>query len=221
MLVVLLLSLMLPCLYTVWTYWPVVIVYGGATTRNTDYKDIVQRLQQKWPLATIVVLCPMETIGKAWWAEPQPSCYDIQYYAQWYDDREAYMHAHAWATAVNDSSLRTVLAIGLSYVVAWRRLFVVGFSNGCVPAQDLVFHAKADGVWMASGLPADHQSWTMLANVSRKVATVSTHEKFFGGSRRMQYYLQSCAGFKIFTGGYRHGREDTVPALISAALAQL
>ena len=87
-------------LYFMWFYNPGVVVYGGAFTNMFDYGEIMQSLRRKWPFATVVILCPQETVGELWWAEPEPSVEDIRFYAQQNRSRDAYWQAHSWTTAV-------------------------------------------------------------------------------------------------------------------------
>ena len=208
--------LALVCLF-LWTNMPVVVLYGGAYTDKWDYTDVVLCCYKRWPWASVVVLCAQDIVGDDWWAEPAPSPGDVQFYAC----RDAYTMAYNWTTAVKRHNLYQALMAGLASVSRWRRLYVIGFSNGCVPAQDLAFHGKAFGIWMASGLPADHQDWAMLKNVRKKIATISTCESYWGGCNRMQYFLRRYGGFDIFLRDYKHAREDTVVDFIPTVLANL
>ena len=209
-------------LYWIWKNSPVVIIFGGATTETYHFFDYIKYIKNRWCFAKVVVLCPMSTIGYDWWAEPAPLDGDLQYFQQLYDDtEEAYRRAYDFATNVNPVHLLGILEVGMKYVSTYRRLFVIGFSNGCIPAVDLAHYANAQGIWLGSGLLADHQAWSLLDAIPKKVATISIYEKYWGGCRRIHGFLQNDAGFFCLLGEYAHAREDSCPNLIKTALANL
>ena len=90
-----------------------------------------------------------------------------------------------------------------------RRVVVVGVSNGVVPA---VLHAaehQTSGLYLASGLPGDHQWREEVPRATSRtpsVATVPREEYLWGGAKRMTWQLRG-GGFEVSHGEYRHARE--------------
>ena len=178
-------------------------------------------MRARWPLARTVVLTPRATIGADWWAEPRPSAGDVAFYARTHDGRAARELAYRWTTRVDTAAAVAALRAGRGAVSPWRRLVVVGFSNGCVPATDLAAAAGARSLWLASGLPGNHQAWAALARVPRRVATVAFGESYWGGCARVATFLARDGGFHVLKGMYHHAREDTRLGVMAAALARL
>ena len=81
--------------------------------------------------------------------------------------------------------------------------------------------AGARSLWLASGLPGNHQAWAAVAHVPHRVATVAYGESYWGGCARVADFLARDGGYHVLRGMYRHAREDTQLGIMAAALARL
>ena len=48
----------------VWSQAPVVVIYGGACSYDASFEVYIQYIRERWAFATMVTLCPPQTVGK-------------------------------------------------------------------------------------------------------------------------------------------------------------
>lgn len=101
-------------------------------------------------------------------------------------------NAHNYTTHVSAERLAEAVGLGVERVrscVAWRArpLWVIGCSNGCVPAMELAWLLQAGQLVLASGVVSDSQRRRGLVRgfAGKVVLAASRSEHYWGGAARI------------------------------------
>ena len=202
-----------------WRMAPECIVFVDASATGNEAKDIVDAIRHRWRLARVHVLAPGDMLASDMWAPYTPTDAEIEYQRrQGHSTCEAVRLANRWTYSADETHVAFVRQRAQELLRGWRRLLIVGISNGAIPAFDVACHCKASSLWLASGAvsAAQQQRWPDFAGCA--VVTAGTQEAFWGGYHCV--FAAAPTATHILFQGY-HAREtfDAIRAALDCCAA--
>ena len=204
------------CSVYMWRRVPIIVIFGGAYAKKGCMQPIVVFLQCVRMFSPIVLLT-VDELDADWWCPYTPLDDEIDWFLGrgWSVDKAVEL-AEKYTREADESTLSLAMALAFAKCrrhFGWgaRPLWVVGFSNGVIPAVEFAVLCSAAVLWTASGVPSNRQRvHTLGAFTGKLLVTFSENERYWQNAYHAVRDTEAAhqrREYLIFKGG-RHARED-------------
>jgi len=204
---------------------PIILVFSGAYGSLADYACLAPWARAIFsPFACVVTLVVGEVVaGQQWWAEYTPTDAEIQWQRQHgHSEEEAFRRAAGYTYNADPGRLPEAMraardAICGCVAARARPLFVIGFSNGCIPAVEAAHLFSATALWLASGVPSASQQKQLHTLPCPIFCSASVWERYWGGAQGVLRATRSAPLRTECTFQGRHGYDALDSLTLSCA----